>query len=139
MKHPAAKFDDDQIIEALLATRCNLAEATRFLIRKWDVPCHRDYVATVVRKRRRLIEFVRDYRASAIDRAEDNIFRQVLDGDFKASALVVRTLGKKRGWVPKSETDNKLSPKGQLAAIARGRDRAKADAGTIEAEEDAAE
>jgi hypothetical protein len=65
MKHPAAKFDDDQIIEALLATRCNLAEATRFLIRKWDMPCHRDYVAKVVKKRRRLIEFVRDYRATA--------------------------------------------------------------------------
>jgi hypothetical protein len=117
---PIFKFDDDQIIEALEATRCNFTQAALFLAKRWDRPCHRNYVARVVKKRPHLIEFVREYRASAIDKAEDNIFKQVLDGDLKASALVVRTLGKKRGWVPRSETAKMLSPKDQLMAIAGG-------------------
>jgi hypothetical protein len=125
MKPPGAKFDDDQIIEALQASGCNFAEATRFLIKKWNVPCSRNYVAAVVKKRRPLTEWVHEYRASAIDQAEANLFRQVENGDIKASVLVARTLGKDRGWVPRSEKGEKLSSADQVAAIAKGRARAK--------------
>jgi hypothetical protein len=123
MKPPGAKFDDDQIIEALQATRCNLAEATRFLVRKWNVPCSRHHVAVVVKRRRRLTEWVREYREIVADRAEANIFRAVENGDYQASVLVVRTLGKDRGWVPRSEKDTKLPAASLVEAIARGRDR----------------
>jgi hypothetical protein len=138
---PIFKFDDDQIIEALQATRCNLTQASTFLTKKWGRSCHRTYVARVVKKRPHLVEFVRDYRASAIDKAEDNIFQQVLSGDLKASTLVIRTLGKNRGWVPRSEKDKKLSPKDQLAAIARGREKAReqADSAPVEKTEAATE
>ena len=139
MKPPGAKFDDDQIIEALEATRCNLAEATRFLIKKWDVPCSRNYVVRTVKKRRRLTEWVKEFRAIAIDEAEAVIFQAVENGDYQASVLVVGTLGKDRGWVPRAEKDLKLSPKDQLEAIARGRDRAKKglDDASVENELDA--
>jgi hypothetical protein len=126
MAHPMAvtpifKFDDDQIIEALQATRCNFAQASIFLARKWRRSCFRNYVARCAKKRPRLIEFVREYRETVADQAEANIFRQVLDGDFKASVLVVMTLGKDRGWVTRSERGEKLSAADLVEAIARGR------------------
>jgi hypothetical protein len=123
MKPPGAKFDDDQIIEALQATRCNLAEATRFLIKKWNVPCSRHHVAAVVKRRRYLVEFVREYREMVADQAEAIIFQAVENGDYQASVLVVRTLGKDRGWVPKAEKDLKLPAESLVEAIARGRAR----------------
>jgi hypothetical protein len=139
MKPPGAKFDDDQIIEALEATRCNFAEATRFLIKKWHVPCSRGHVAAVVTKRRRLTEWVRDYRETVADQAEANIFRQVLDGDLKASVLVVSTLGKDRGWVRRSERSKKLAVGDLSEAIIRGRARANEQVGAPAENGDAGE
>jgi hypothetical protein len=120
---PIFKFDDDQIIEALEATRCNLAQASVFLAKKWGRPCHRNYVACTVKKRRRLVEFVREYREMVADQAEAIIFQAVDNGDYQASVLVVRTLGKDRGWAPKTEKDLKLPAESLVEAIARGRAR----------------
>ena len=125
---PILKFDDDQIIEALQATRCNPTEASILLARKWRRPCHRTYVTRTARRRPRLIEFMREYREMVTDQAEANLFRQVENGDIKASVLLVRTLGKDRGWVPRSEKSEKPSAADQVEAIARGRVRAKSGA-----------
>jgi hypothetical protein len=120
---PIFKFDDDQMIEALQATRCNLAQAAVFLAKKWGRPCHRRYVVQTVKRRRRLAEFVREYREMVADQAEAIIFQAVDNGDYQASVLVVRTLGKERGWVPKAEKDLKLPAESLVEAIARGRAR----------------
>ena len=128
---PIFKFDDDQIIEALEATRCNLAQASIFLAKKWGRSCHRKYVASTVKKRRRLVEFVREFREIVADQAEANIFQAVENGDYQASVLVVRTLGKDRGWVPKAEKDLMLPAENRLEAIARGRARASMDGAAV--------
>jgi hypothetical protein len=120
---PIFKFDDDQIIEALQATRCNLAQASAFLAKKWGRPCHRKYVVQTVKRRRCLVEFVREYRETVADQAEAIIFQAVENGDYQASVLVVRTLGKDRGWVPKAEKELKLPAESLVEAIARGRAR----------------
>lgn len=125
---PIFKFDDDQIIEALQVTRCNPAQASIFLASKWRKPCYRTYVARTVKRRPRLIEFVREYREMVTDQAEANLFRQVENGDIKASALVVSTLGKDRGWVRESERSKKLTAGDLSEAIFKGRARAESSA-----------
>ena len=54
-----------------------------------------------------LLTALRDWRESIIDHAEENIFDEVLKGDSASSKMVVATLGKDRGWVPRNENTGK--------------------------------
>lgn len=141
---PIFKFDDDQVMEALQATRCNFTRAAAFLAKKWGRSCRREYVARVSKQRRRLAEYVRDHREIAADQAEANIFQAVENGDRQASLQVLRTLGKDRGWVSRTEEAAKPSAASTLDAIASGRARANhrtvaASAGSIERQSENAE
>lgn len=54
-----------------------------------------------------LQEIVAELRENILDKAEDNIFKEVEQGDAAASRFVLQTLGKDRGWVTRQENSNK--------------------------------
>jgi hypothetical protein len=125
MAEAQLKFRDAQLHEALLETRGNLSAAARYLAEKWDTPCTREYVRKRVKATPELLALVERMREEHIDQAEDNIFNAVHNGDYNASVLVVRTLGKERGWVPKEERQTDIDASSLVDAIQKGRDRAR--------------
>ena len=50
-----------------------------------------------------LVSALYDWRQSIVDTAEDNIFKAAEKGDLASSKMIVATLGKDRGWVPREE------------------------------------
>jgi DNA-directed RNA polymerase subunit N (RpoN/RPB10) len=50
-----------------------------------------------------LADALKDWRETVVDKAEENIFDAAMTGDQGASRLIVQTLGKDRGWVPREE------------------------------------
>jgi hypothetical protein len=50
-----------------------------------------------------LVSALHDWRQSIVDTAEDNIFKAAEKGDLASSKMIVATLGKDRGWVPREE------------------------------------
>lgn len=127
-KEPHYKFKDSQIREALLETRGNLTEAAKFITSKWNDTCSRTYLKRRVEASPALLGLLEEIREEIVDRAEDNIFLSVESGDYQASVLVVRTLGKERGWVPKEEVDGKLDATAVVEAIQKGRERVRSGA-----------
>lgn len=133
-KEPDYKFKDSQIKEALLETRGNLTEAAKFVTQKWNDTCSRAYLKRRIESTPALLGLLEEIREEFVDKAEDNIFLAVESGDYQASVLVVRTLGKERGWVPKEEVDGKLDATAVVEAIQKGRERARS--GTPDAPSD---
>jgi hypothetical protein len=128
-QEPDYKFNSDQIKDAILEADGNLADAARLLVAKWGVSCTRQYVKDAVDKRPELLGWYADFRQEVVDKAEGNIFRCVREGDYQASVLVVRTLGKERGWVPKEEVEAKVDGEVLLTKMSEGRKRARAALG----------
>lgn len=54
-----------------------------------------------------LLTALNDWRQGIIDKSEDNIFKAAESGDLGASKMIVATLGKDRGWVPREEQTGK--------------------------------
>lgn len=134
---PVYKIQSDQIKEALIECRGSLADAAKFIVTKWQIPCSRQYVKQACDERPELLGFYTDLRAEYIDKAETNIFDAVLAGDLRVSLSVVQTLGKDRGWSQKTEVEV-VDHEGSIARIHEARERAKAarkaqDAGDPEA------
>lgn len=54
-----------------------------------------------------LLSALQDWRQGIIDKSEDNIFVAAEKGDLASSKMIVATLGKDRGWVPREEQTGK--------------------------------
>ncbi len=49
-------------------------------------------------------ECIETQRGLFVDAAENSLYNKVLKGNFQSSSLVVKTLGRERGWVERTET-----------------------------------
>ena len=61
---------------------------------------------TWVEKDKRLSTLVVKHREKMLDVAEEKLFNQISRGDQKAVFFTLRTLGKDRGYVPKTENES---------------------------------
>ena len=88
---------EDRAIKALVSTRGNVSRAAEKLggnrrtISRWMVQFPH------------LRELVSEQRDRLLDKAEDNVFEAVMQGDLKMSMFVLRTLGKNRGYTERRE------------------------------------
>ncbi len=90
-----------EIVEALLAARGNISATAKAL----EVP--RAYIQNKIDSDPELKCVADDLKAEVLDKAEDNIFSAVMNGDKDQSQFVVRHLGKDRGWTTRQESTGK--------------------------------
>lgn len=94
---PRPPVSDDAIYVALQNHKGNISAVARDLDRSPAV------IRKRVKEHKELNALHDELRQAVIDKAEDNIFEAVEKGDLVQSALIVRTLGKDRGWSPRTE------------------------------------
>jgi hypothetical protein len=89
---------EDSVREALIANRGNISKVALSLEKM------RSQVALFISIRPEFIVLRDSLREAIVDKAEDNIFAAVENGDVGQSNFVVSTLGKNRGWSNRLET-----------------------------------
>ena len=93
----AEKYTTAQIIEALREKHGNMAAAARFL------HCSRNTVSRYIDTYPTVKSVADEERETLIDFAENQLFKQVQDGNITAIIFTLKTIGKHRGYVERQE------------------------------------
>jgi hypothetical protein len=92
-----SQYSDRQIADAIRKCRGNLSATARTLgLRRRKLKERVDRVPALVSVWREELE-------ALLDRAEENIYASVYEGDHRASIFVLRTLGRDRGYCESTE------------------------------------
>ena len=96
---PGVKLKNDEIIDALRKTNGNLTLAGQLL------GCTREAIRIRVNRFPEIKQVLDESRESVIDVAEGALQRAVLNGEGWAIAFTLKTIGKRRGYVEKTEQE----------------------------------
>lgn len=96
----------EKIAEHLRANRGNKSKTVRTLADE-GFPIALKNLSARIDANPELREIRNEVIDEILDTAEDNVFDDVLAKDGGASRFVLTTLGKDRGWVTRTENDNK--------------------------------
>ena len=91
------KYTAAQIIEALREKHGNLSAASRYL------NCSRDTIRRYIDLYPTVKAVADEERETLIDFAENQLFKQVQDGNITAIIFTLKTIGKHRGYVERQE------------------------------------
>lgn len=91
------KYTAAQIIEALREKHGNLSAASRYL------NCSRDTIRRYIDLYPTVKAVADEERETLIDFAENQLFKQVQDGNITAIIFTLKTIGKSRGYVERQE------------------------------------
>ena len=91
------KYTAAQIIEALREKHGNLSAASRYL------NCSRDTIRRYIDLYPTVKAVYEEERETLIDFAENQLFKQVQDGNITAIIFTLKTIGKSRGYVERQE------------------------------------
>jgi len=98
------KYTAEQIIEAIHASHGNLASAARRL------KCGRSTVYRYLDNHPTIKAAYEEERETLIDFTEDQLFKQVQAGNITAIIFTLKTIGKHRGYIERSDI-NLIDPK----------------------------
>ena len=93
----AEKYTANQMIEALREKHGNLSAAARFL------NCSRNTISRYIEKYPTVKAVADEERETLIDFAENQLFKQVQEGNITAIIFTLKTIGKSRGYVERQE------------------------------------
>ena len=93
----AEKYTTAQMIEALREKHGNLSAAARFL------GCSRNTISRYIDTYSTVQAVADEERETLIDFAENQLFKQVQDGNITAIIFTLKTIGKHRGYVERQE------------------------------------
>ena len=93
----AEKYTANQMIEALREKHGNLSAAARFL------GCSRNTISRYIDLYPTVKAVADEERETLIDFAENQLFKQVQDGNITAIIFTLKTIGKLRGYVERQE------------------------------------
>ena len=93
----AEKYTANQMIEALREKHGNLSAAARFL------NCSRNTISRYIEKYPTVKAVADEERETLIDFAENQLFKQVQEGNITAIIFTLKTIGKHRGYVERQE------------------------------------
>ena len=93
----AEKYTANQMIEALREKHGNLSAAARFL------GCSRNTISRYIDLYPTVKAVADEERETLIDFAENQLFKQVQDGNITAIIFTLKTIGKHRGYVERQE------------------------------------
>ena len=96
---PGVKLNNKDIIDALRKTNGNLTLTGQLL------GCTREAIRLRVNRYPEIKQVLDEARESVIDVAEGALQRAVLNGEGWAIALTLKTIGKRRGYVEKTEQE----------------------------------
>ena len=96
---PGVKLNNKDIIDALRKTNGNLTLTGQLL------GCTREAIRLRVNRFPEIKQVLDESRESVIDVAEGALQRAVLNGEAWAIALTLKTIGKRRGYVEKTEQE----------------------------------
>ena len=96
---PGVKLNNKDIIDALRKTNGNLTLTGQLL------GCTREAIRLRVNRYPELKQVLDEARESVIDVAEGALQRAVLNGEGWAIAFTLKTIGKRRGYVEKTEQE----------------------------------
>lgn len=113
----ARKFTDAQGVEALLAHYGNVSAAARVLGVSHGTLWDR------IKRSERLQEAKRDAEEQTLDLAESGLVSAVKDREAWAICFLLKTRGKKRGYIEKQEQSVQLSGEADFLAALRGSGR----------------
>ena len=91
------KFTANQIIDALREKHGNLSAAARYL------GCERHTISRYINTYPTVKAVADEERETLIDFAENQLFKQVQDGNITAIIFTLKTIGKSRGYVERQE------------------------------------
>lgn len=97
LKDMAEKYTTAQMIEALREKHGNLSAAARYL------GCSRNTIARYIENYPTVKAVYDEERETLIDFAENQLFKQVQDGNITAIIFTLKTIGKSRGYVERQE------------------------------------
>jgi hypothetical protein len=92
------KFTAAQVVEALNATKGLIFLAARRL------GCHYNTITNYAKRYASVRECLEASRGEMVDAGESSLFRAVLNGEAWAVQFLLKTLGKSRGYVERTET-----------------------------------
>ena len=93
----AEKYTANQMIEALREKHGNLSAAARFL------NCSRNTISRYIDTYPTVKAVADEERETLIDFAENQLFKQVQEGNITAIIFTLKTIGKHRGYVERQE------------------------------------
>ena len=93
----AEKYTANQMIEALREKHGNLSAAARFL------NCSRNTISRYIEQYPTVKAVADEERETLIDFAENQLFKQVQEGNITAIIFTLKTIGKSRGYVERQE------------------------------------
>lgn len=88
-----------RIIEALKEAKGNMTLAAKML------GCTRQMIYKRSKTSKKIQDTIAESREVAVDNAESALQRAVLEGNFKAIAFTLRTIGRDRGYVERTEQE----------------------------------
>ena len=113
----ARKFTEAQAVQALLACYGNVSAAARALGASHTSLWHR------IKRSARLQEARMEAEEQVLDLAEDSLITAVKAGEAWAVCFLLKTRGKKRGYVERQEASAQLSGDGDFLAALRASGR----------------
>ena len=102
-KKSLSAIGEDRVIEALVSTQGNISMGAEKL------GVNRRTISRWLVKNPQLRALVSEQRDRLLDKAEENVFEAVMQGDLKMSMFVLRTLGKNRGYTERKEVNQPVS------------------------------
>jgi hypothetical protein len=93
----AEKYTANQIIDALKEKHGNMSASARFL------GCSRNTISRYIDTYPTVKAVYDEERETLIDFAENQLFKQVQDGNITAIIFTLKTIGKLRGYVERQE------------------------------------
>ena len=107
----AEKYTANQMIEALREKHGNLSAAARFL------NCSRNTISRYIEKYPTVKAVADEERETLIDFAENQLFKQVQEGNITAIIFTLKTIGKHRGYVERQEVTGANGGKVQIEYV----------------------
>lgn len=119
-----SRYTLQEYYDALSQTKGNISACARLLNMRRSSLKERIDASPELRAK------LEEVREEMLDKAEENVYDRVEQGDDAMTRFVLSTLGKERGYTQKTEVDNKHSFVGQGAVdrIMAGRERARNEA-----------
>lgn len=93
------RITNKQMVDALKQSKGNMVLAAKVL------GCSRQLIYNRSKTSKLIQETIKEMREVAVDNAESALQRAVLEGNFKAIAFTLRTIGRDRGYVERTEQE----------------------------------
>lgn len=103
-KKPNERYKAEQVIDAIQASKGLITVAARRL------NCHPDTVRRYQREYPTVAAAIKEQREGVTDLAEAALFRAINDGEAWAVCFYLKTQGKERGYIERSDFHHTIAP-----------------------------